>query len=43
VTLGSLNGTVQEVVDEMRARGSLIGSISICSFVRFPSLPRVRH
>ena len=36
VALGSLNGTVQEVVDEMRARGSLIGSVSICSFRPFP-------
>jgi pyruvate ferredoxin oxidoreductase alpha subunit len=36
VALGSLNGTVQEVVDEMRARGSSIGSVSICSFRPFP-------
>jgi len=36
VALGSLNGTVQEVVDEMRERGSLIGSVSICSFRPFP-------
>ena len=36
VALGSVNGTVQEVVDEMRERGSLIGSISICSFRPFP-------
>jgi len=36
VALGSLNGTVQEVVDEMRARGSRIGSVSICSFRPFP-------
>jgi pyruvate ferredoxin oxidoreductase alpha subunit len=36
VALGSVNGTVQEVVDEMRARGSLIGSVSICSFRPFP-------
>jgi len=36
VALGSLNGTVQEVVDEMRARGSKIGSVSICSFRPFP-------
>ena len=36
MALGSLNGTVQEVVDEMRARGSKIGSVSICSFRPFP-------
>jgi pyruvate ferredoxin oxidoreductase alpha subunit len=36
VALGSVNGTVQEVVDEMRARGSRIGSVSICSFRPFP-------
>jgi pyruvate ferredoxin oxidoreductase alpha subunit len=36
VALGSLNGTVQEVVDEMRERGSRIGSVSICSFRPFP-------
>ncbi len=36
VALGSVNGTVQEVVDEMRARGALIGSVSICSFRPFP-------
>jgi len=36
VALGSVNGTIQEVVDEMRTRGSLIGSVSICSFRPFP-------
>ena len=36
VALGSVNGTVQEVVDEMRARGSKIGSVSIGSFRPFP-------
>jgi len=36
VALGSLNGTVQEVVDEMRGGGSRIGSVSICSFRPFP-------
>ncbi len=36
VALGSVNGTVQEVVDEMRARGERIGSLSICSFRPFP-------
>jgi pyruvate ferredoxin oxidoreductase alpha subunit len=36
VSLGSVNGTVQEVVDDMRARGTRIGSVSICSFRPFP-------
>jgi pyruvate ferredoxin oxidoreductase alpha subunit len=36
VALGSVNGTVQAVVDEMRDRGILIGSVSICSFRPFP-------
>ena len=36
VALGSMNGTIQEVVDEMRLRGSLIGSVSVCSFRPFP-------
>ena len=36
VALGSVNGTIQEVVDEMRESGSRIGSVSICSFRPFP-------
>ena len=36
VSLGSVNGTVQEVVDEMRDAGVAIGSVSICSFRPFP-------
>ncbi|MBK6600482.1 MAG: pyruvate ferredoxin oxidoreductase [Betaproteobacteria bacterium] len=36
VSLGSINGTVQEVVDDMRADGAKIGSVSICSFRPFP-------
>jgi pyruvate ferredoxin oxidoreductase alpha subunit len=36
VSLGSVNGTVQEVVDEMREDGVKIGSVSICSFRPFP-------
>jgi pyruvate ferredoxin oxidoreductase alpha subunit len=36
VALGSVNGTVQEVVDEMRVKGVAIGSVSICSFRPFP-------
>jgi pyruvate ferredoxin oxidoreductase alpha subunit len=36
VALGSVNGTIQEVVDEMRDDGVKIGSVSICSFRPFP-------
>jgi pyruvate ferredoxin oxidoreductase alpha subunit len=36
VTLGSVVGTVQDVVDEMRDEGQKIGSVSICSFRPFP-------
>ena len=39
VALGSVNGTIQEVVDEMRGEGSRIGSVSICSFRPFPLAP----
>lgn len=36
VALGSVNGTIKEVVDVMRADGAAIGSVSICSFRPFP-------
>ncbi len=36
VALGSVNGTIKDVVDEMRAEGVSIGSVSICSFRPFP-------
>jgi pyruvate ferredoxin oxidoreductase alpha subunit len=36
VSLGSINGTVQEVIDDLRAEGMPIGSVSICSFRPFP-------
>ncbi len=36
VALGSVNGTVQVVVDEMRESGVRIGSVSLCSFRPFP-------
>jgi len=36
VALGSVNGTIQEVIDEMRDGGAKIGSLSICSFRPFP-------
>ena len=39
VALGSVIGTIQEVVDEMRTEGSRIGSVSICSFRPFPLAP----
>jgi pyruvate ferredoxin oxidoreductase alpha subunit len=41
VALGSVNGTIQEVVDEMRNEGARIGSLGICSFRPFP-LAQVR-
>jgi pyruvate ferredoxin oxidoreductase alpha subunit len=36
VALGSVNGTIKDVVDEMRQAGNSIGSVSICSFRPFP-------
>jgi pyruvate ferredoxin oxidoreductase alpha subunit len=36
VALGSVIGTVQEVVDDMRDAGAKIGAVSICSFRPFP-------
>jgi pyruvate ferredoxin oxidoreductase alpha subunit len=36
VALGSVNGTVQEAVDALRARGMRIGSVGIGSFRPFP-------
>lgn len=36
VALGSVNGTIQEVVDEMRLDGVSIGSLSICAYRPFP-------
>ena len=41
VSLGSVNGTIQEVVDEMRSEGAKVGSLGICSFRPFP-LAQVR-
>jgi len=34
--LGSVNGIVREVIDELRAEGVRIGSINVCSFRPFP-------
>jgi pyruvate ferredoxin oxidoreductase alpha subunit len=39
VALGSLNGTVKDVVDEMREAGTRIGCVSIVSFRPFPLVP----
>jgi pyruvate ferredoxin oxidoreductase alpha subunit len=36
VALGSVIGTIQEVVDAMREGGTRIGCVSICSFRPFP-------
>ncbi len=36
VALGSVNGTIKEVVDRQRAEGVAIGSVSICAFRPFP-------
>jgi pyruvate ferredoxin oxidoreductase alpha subunit len=36
VALGSVNGTIKEVVDVMQNDGASIGSVSICSFRPFP-------
>lgn len=36
IALGSVNGTVQEVIDAMRADGLSIGAISLCAFRPFP-------
>jgi pyruvate ferredoxin oxidoreductase alpha subunit len=36
VALGSVNGTIKEVVDQEREAGASIGSVSICSFRPFP-------
>jgi len=37
VTMGSVAGTVKDVVDTMREAGEAIGVVSICSFRPFPS------
>jgi pyruvate ferredoxin oxidoreductase alpha subunit len=42
VALGSVNGTIQEVIDEMRCDGVPIGAVSICAFRPFP-LAVLRH
>jgi pyruvate ferredoxin oxidoreductase alpha subunit len=37
VALGSVNGTIQDVVDDMRSQGIPIGSVSISAYRPFPS------
>ncbi len=37
ITLGSVAGTVKDTIDEMRADGTRIGVVSICSFRPFPN------
>lgn len=36
VALGSVNGTIKEVVDAMRDEGAAVGSVGICAFRPFP-------
>jgi len=36
VALGSMNGTIKDVIDEMRSEGHAMGSIAIVSFRPFP-------
>jgi pyruvate ferredoxin oxidoreductase alpha subunit len=36
IALGSVNGTIQDVVDELREEGASVGSISIGTFRPFP-------
>jgi pyruvate ferredoxin oxidoreductase alpha subunit len=35
--MGSVNGTIKDVVDELRDRGVAIGAIDLCTFRPFPS------
>jgi pyruvate ferredoxin oxidoreductase alpha subunit len=37
VAMGSVNGTIEDVVDEMRASGVAIGSVDLCTFRPFPA------
>jgi len=36
VAMGSVNGTIEEVVDEGRAAGEAIGALDVCTFRPFP-------
>ncbi len=42
VALGSVNGTIKDVVDDMRAQGACIGSVKIGAFRPFP-LAQIRE
>jgi len=37
VALGSVIGTIKDVIDDMREQGEAIGAVSICSFRPFPT------
>jgi pyruvate ferredoxin oxidoreductase alpha subunit len=37
VAMGSVNGTIEEVVDEMRGAGVAIGALDVCAFRPFPA------
>jgi pyruvate ferredoxin oxidoreductase alpha subunit len=37
VAMGSVNGTIKDVVDELRDRGVAVGAIDLCTFRPFPS------
>ncbi|HIJ62670.1 MAG TPA: pyruvate ferredoxin oxidoreductase [Rhodospirillaceae bacterium] len=36
VAMGSVNGTIKDVIDDRRAEGDKVGALSICSFRPFP-------
>ncbi len=36
VALGSVNGTIKDVIDAMREDGTAVGSVSVCAFRPFP-------
>ena len=38
VALGSVNGTIKDVIDELRDDGMPIGAVSICAFRPFPKI-----
>jgi pyruvate ferredoxin oxidoreductase alpha subunit len=37
VALGSVNGTIKDVVDELRDEGASVGAVNVCSFRPFPT------
>jgi pyruvate ferredoxin oxidoreductase alpha subunit len=37
LAMGSVNGTIEEVVDDMQAAGAAIGSVDLCTFRPFPA------